>query len=59
MADKSGATDEWAVVVGELHDQGNPANGSDETHSSRGPSTKHAVSTPKPSGKPPIPATST
>ena len=37
VRETSGSTDEWAVVVGELHDQGNPANGSEETLLVQGP----------------------
>jgi hypothetical protein len=37
VADRSGSTDEWAVIVGELYDQGNPANGSEESVLAQGP----------------------
>jgi hypothetical protein len=36
VADRSGSTDEWAVIVGELYDPGNPANGSEESVLVRG-----------------------
>jgi hypothetical protein len=37
VGETSASTDEWAVVVGELYDQGNPANGSEESVLVQGP----------------------